>query len=106
MGLWPIFLGSCSGASLSPPDARDANTANCHRWQKLFTRSVWCGRSHGGRCHPEEREVSQQARWEDRSSEVWVRSPELTDTTVVPLSVSGLDFQQTFGKSVLISKPW
>lgn len=103
MGLWPIFLGSCLRASLSPPDARDANTANCHRWQKLLTGSVWCGCSHGGRCLPEERVVSQEAKWEDRSSEVWVRSPELTDTTVVPLPLGLISSKHLVKVSLLLN---
>lgn len=46
---------------------------------------MWCGCSHARQCLPEEKVVSQEVGREDRSSEVWVRSPELPDTTAVLL---------------------
>lgn len=48
--------------------------------------------------------VSQEAKWEDRSSEVWVRSPELTDTTVVPLPL-GLISSKHLEKVSLLLNP-
>lgn len=45
--------------------------------------------------------VSQEAGWEDRSSETWVRSPQLTDIMALLLLLIPTDIQQ----SVLASKP-